>query len=257
MTIRFLIAIILSVFVHLLIIYLFFINKEKIKKNKTNSDDKAINLNLSTFEPSPKKATPKPKKIIKKKPLKKPKPKKKIIKKKPKPKKEPKKIEKKPIKKTEKKVQKKIIKKEPPKKPINKPKSFEESLMNMGTPHQAVQKPSNPLITKLYGSEFKSYTPKQKKFLNDNLETIHQITQRVLVLNSYPQEALDLFQEGVNVVSFYLYPNGSISHLKITRSSNSYFLDENTRQVIQMAYSQYPLPKQKTKIIFNVNYRIE
>ena len=238
---------------HLLIIFLFFINKESISKPKTTADDKPINLNLSTFESSLKKATPKPQKVTKK-----PQPKK-VVKKEPKPKKIEKKVEKKIIKKTEKKSEpKKIIKKELPKEVVKKPKSFEESLMNMGKPHQAQKRvKSNPMIDRLYGSEFKSYTPKQKKFIKNNLETIHEITQRVLVMNGYPQEALDLFQEGVNVVSFYLHPNGSISNLRIKQSSNSYFLDENTRRVIEMAYSQYPLPKVKTKIIFYVNYRIE
>lgn len=235
---------------HLLIIYLFFSHRDKVEIKKNKTDDKPINLNLSTFEPSQKKIEPKPKKIVKKKPIKKPKPKKKITKKKPEPKKETKKIEKK--------VEKKVIKKSEPKKIVSKPKSFEESLMNMGRAlHPTPQPQNNPMIDRLYGSEFKSYTPKQKKFIKKNLETIHQITQRVLVMHGYPQEALDLFQEGVNVVSFYLHPNGTISNLQITQSSNSYFLDENTRQVIEMAYSQYPLPKQTTKIIFYVNYRIQ
>jgi len=239
--------------VHLLIIFLFFINKESIKKPKTTADDKPINLNLSTFESSPQKAAPKPKP---KKVIQKPQPKK-VVKKEPKPKKIEKKVEKKVVKKVDPKP-KKMIKKEPQKEIVKKPKSFEESLMNMGKPHQPKKRvKSTPMIDRLYGSEFKSYTPKQKKFIKNNLETIHQITQRILVMNGYPQEALDLFQEGVNVVSFYLHPNGRISNLHIKESSNSYFLDENTRRVIEMAYSQYPLPKVKTKIIFYVNYRIE
>jgi len=240
----------------LLLIALFFINKESPKKPKILPDEKPINLNLANFQPSPQKPTPpmpKPKPIIK--PIPKPtppkptppKPKKEPIKKEIVKKEQPKKeiVKKEPIKKEI--VKKEIVKKEPVKKIVkqNSPKKSK-------TPIQ-----SNPLVDRLYGSEFTSYTPKQKQFINKNLQTIHAITQRVLVLNGYPLEALDLFQEGINVVSFYLHPDGTISNLVITQSSNSYFLDENTLKVIERAYSQYPLPKEKTKIVFYVNYRIE
>jgi len=259
--IRFVVAIIVSVSIHLLLIALFFINKESPKKPKILPDEKPINLNLANFEPSPKKPTPpmpKPKPIIK--PISKPSP--------PKPKKEP--IKKEPIKKEI--VKKEIVKKEPIKKePIKKEivkkaivkkeivkKEPVKKIVKQNPPKKS-QTPiqSDPLVDRLYGAEFTSYTPKQKRFITKNLQTIHTITQRVLVLNGYPLEALDLFQEGVNVVSFYLHPNGTISNLIITQSSNSYFLDENTLKVIERAYSQYPLPKEKTKIVFYVNYRIE
>jgi len=264
--IRFAVAIIVSVSIHLLLIALFFINQESPKKPKILPDEKPINLNLANFQPSPQKPTPpmpKPKPIIKPTPKPTPpKPKKEPIKKeivkKEQPKKEP--IKKEPIKKEP--IKKEIVKKEPIKKEIVKKEIVKKEPVKKivkNNPPKKSQTPiqSNPLVDRLYGAEFTSYTPKQKQFINKNLQTIHAITQRVLVLNGYPLEALDLFQEGVNVVSFYLHPDGTISHLVITQSSNSYFLDENTLKVIERAYSQYPLPKEKTKIVFYVNYRIE
>jgi len=250
---------VVSLFIHLLILYFVFIHTPHTKP-KSIADDKPINLNLSHFKPSPKKtvlsknAVPKNKTVAKKSVVAKtiPKPKTtkpKVVKKKPTPTQAP---IKKPTPKPKPIVKKVVPKASPPK--VSK-KQPPKKTVTARAPSKAVQ--ATPMINRLYGSEFKSYTPKQQKFIKRNLETIHAITQRVLVMNGYPQEALDLFQEGVNVVSFYLHPNGSISRLKITQSSNSYFLDENTRRVIEMAYSQYPLPKQKTKIIFYVNYRIQ
>jgi len=116
---------------------------------------------------------------------------------------------------------------------------------------------SSRLINRLYGHEFDSYTSAQKKFLKNNLGRIHAITQRALSRNGYPESAIRMGQEGVNVVSFYLYPNGNITNLKLDRSMGHSSLDKNTLQVIRIAYSNYPLPTMKTKIKFYVNYTID
>jgi len=116
---------------------------------------------------------------------------------------------------------------------------------------------STRLINKLYGHEFDSYSSDQKKFLRNNLGRIHAITQRALSRNGYPESAIRMGQEGVNVVSFYLHPNGNITNLKLDRSMGHSSLDNNTLQVIRIAYSNYPLPKVRTKIKFYVNYTID
>jgi TonB family protein len=115
---------------------------------------------------------------------------------------------------------------------------------------------SSRLITQLYGKEFDSYSSSEKKFLKANLGRIHVITQRALSRNGYPESAIRMGQEGVNVVSFYLHPNGNITNLKLERSMGHSSLDNNTLQVIRIAYSNYPLPKVRTKIKFYVNYTI-
>ncbi len=115
---------------------------------------------------------------------------------------------------------------------------------------------SSNLINRLYGKEFDSYSLAQKSFLKSNLGRIHSITQRALNRNGYPESAIRMGQEGVNVVSFYLHPNGNITNLKLEKSMGHSSLDRNTLQVIRIAYSEYPLPKVKTKIKFYVNYTI-
>ena len=197
------------------------------------------------------------------------------------------KVEKKPVeKKIKKKIEKKIVKKEVKKKPAKKvkvkkvqkkrvvkkrkpkrqPKRSNDPLANMlmgaGTsmvPKQ-IRRPSSSgsygdrMINDLYGGEFKTYSPTQKKFIRNNLGTIHRITQRTLIQNGYPETAVRTRQQGTNVVSFYLHPNGDISGLKLKTRIGYQALDQNTLDVIRIAYKDYPLPNKKTKIIFYVRY---
>jgi len=112
------------------------------------------------------------------------------------------------------------------------------------------------MIKQLYGGEFNSYSPAQKEFIKNNLGTIHQITQRTLTLNGYPDIAVRTRQQGTNVVSFYLHPNGDISDLRLKRRIGYESLDQNTLEVIRIAYKDYPLPNKKTKIMFYVQYSL-
>ena len=112
------------------------------------------------------------------------------------------------------------------------------------------------MIRNFYGREFNTYTLTQKDFIRHNLGIIHRITQHTLIQNGYPSVAIYTQQQGTNIVSFYLQPNGDISNLRIKTSSGYTALDKNTHKVIQIAYKDYPLPNQKTKIIFNVEYRL-
>ena len=112
------------------------------------------------------------------------------------------------------------------------------------------------MINKLYGSEFNGYTATQKKFIQHNLGIIHRITQRTLIRNGYPEVSVRTKQQGTNVVSFYLHPNGDISDLRLKRKIGYTALDKNTLEVIRIAYKDYPLPNQKTKIVFYVQYSI-
>lgn len=188
------------------------------------------------------------------------------------------KVEKKPIKK---KIQKKLVKKEIKKKVVKKvqkkrvvkktkqkrrPKRSKDPLANMlmgaGTsiaPTRSRQQSSagtyvNRMIKNLYGGEFNSYSATQKKFIRNNLGTIHRITQQTLTRNGYPDIAVRTRQQGTNVVSFYLHPNGDISGLSLKTRIGYQALDQNTLDVIRIAYKDYPLPNKKTKIMFYVTY---
>lgn len=189
-----------------------------------------------------------------------PKPKKKIVKKE---------IKKKPAKKV---IKKKVVKKKRVAKKRTKPRKARRSkdplanmLMGSGTsmhPKKRSRPSSNAgaygeqMIKKLYGPEFNTYSPTQKKFIRKNLSTIHRITQNTLTRNGYPSIAVRTNQQGTNVVSFYLHPNGDISGLKLKTPIGYAALDQNTLEVIRIAYKDYPLPNKKTRIVFYITYRL-
>ncbi len=136
------------------------------------------------------------------------------------------------------------------------------ALMNSGSPMYPIRRSSasgssvNRMIKQLYGKEFNAFTPAQKKFIKENLGSIHRITQRTLTRNGYPSVAVRTQQQGVNIVTFYLHPNGDISGLRLKRRMGYAALDQNTLEVIRIAYKDYPRPKSKTKITFYVKYKL-
>ncbi len=181
-----------------------------------------------------------------------PKPKKKIVKKE---------VKKKPAKKVVKK--KRVVKKRKQRKAKKSNDQLFNTLMGAAsTPmYPARQRSSSgtyaaKMINQLYGKEFDTYTPTQKKFIKNNLGTIHRITQRTLTQTGYPTVAVQTKQQGVNIVSFYLHPNGDISGLRLKKRMGYAALDQNTLDVIRTAYKNYPLPNKKTKIIFYVRYTL-
>ncbi|WP_419770004.1 MAG: energy transducer TonB [Candidatus Marinarcus sp.] len=105
----------------------------------------------------------------------------------------------------------------------------------------------------LYGEEYNSFSQVQKIYLKNNLRDIGRITQRYL---RYPILAGKLRQQGTNIVEFILHPNGDISNLRLTNSSGSNSLDENSIETIKIAYKDYPKPKEPTKVKIYVNYTI-
>jgi len=109
---------------------------------------------------------------------------------------------------------------------------------------------------KLYGDEYDKFTKVQKAFLQNNLKDIGRITQKYLSSKGYPRIAIRTKQQGVNVVEFFLYPNGDIKGLKVINSSSYTVLDENSIDTIKIAYKDYPRPKEVTKIRIYVHYRL-
>jgi len=114
----------------------------------------------------------------------------------------------------------------------------------------------NQKIKKLYGSSFHRMTPTQKRFIEENLDTIQEITQRTLTRRGYPEGAGRTLQEGTNVVTFKLHPNGNISNLRLKTRIGYRALDENTLSLIRVAYKDYPYPTTTTQITFYVTYSI-
>lgn len=274
---RKLLAFIITLLVYLLFIWFYLNHLQVIKTPPHQSSDNVIKIDIHNI-PLPKKENiekkkPKIKKVVKKKRVKK----KKIVKK----------IVKKRV------VKKKVVKTVPKKSlplPVFEPQIEEEEMVveelevlevieeeqefiaesemlfipnpifSYNEEQEVVQTSTypNPKVKKLYGEEFLSYTPAQKAFIEDKLGEIHRITQNTLSRRGYPGGAISgrTGQEGINVVSFFLHPNGDISELRLKQRVGYTVLDENTIETIKSAYKDYPYPQEKTKMIFFVEYSI-
>ncbi len=169
-----------------------------------------------------------------------------------KPKNNPEKIVKKEIKEA-KESQNKVLKEQVVE---NKPTIQDKTLENFLNQKEPVNKEILTQLEKLYGKEYQNFTTVQKAYLEKNLNNFQVITQRVLNRMGYPKLAEKLRIGGVNIVEFMFHPDGSISGLKITSSSGYTILDDYSLELIEIAYKDYPKPTEKTKIKFQIFYRM-
>jgi TonB family protein len=98
-----------------------------------------------------------------------------------------------------------------------------------------------------------TFSEETKEFLKENLSDIGRITQKYLM---YPSISIRTKQQGMNVVEFYLHPNGDITELKLLQSSTYTALYSNSIHTIKVAYKDYPKPKEVTKIRIFVYYKL-
>ncbi|WP_428025557.1 energy transducer TonB [Arcobacter sp.] len=259
-------ALILSISIHLLTFKTFKIKNDEIldspstSKNTKKSDIKYVTLKSSVKSVQQKKEEPKKseeKKEIPKKTTKEKFQYKKVTKnqievaKKREVKKElPKKVEQQPIKQNE--VIPNYTKLNPTKLQQG---TLETFLANPPTDVKLLDELTQSYI-KLYGEEYNSFTKVQKVFLEKNLTIFRNITQKTLNRLGYPRHAKRLKLTGSNIVEFIFHPDGSISNLKLTSKSEYEIFDKSTLELIEIAYKDYPRPKEPTKIKFNVIYTL-
>lgn len=133
-------------------------------------------------------------------------------------------------------------------------KSLENFLLNEPVPlDQNMLDDITKSYLRLYGEEYNSFTKVQKVYLQKNLKNIGRITQKYL---RYPSIAIRTGQQGMNIVEFFLHPNGDITDLKLVNSSGYSSLDKNSIETIEIAYKDYPRPDEKTKIKIYVYYKL-
>jgi len=234
---KYFIAFIISIILHLGIYFLFIKDTHKEPINKSNKNNKSNTSKIQYIQLKPKVIVkdkkPKSKRIIQKKYIKtKPIPKIKPIKKKI--------ITKPKIKSKLKEIVKKVVVKQEVLKEMIKPKT------------QKLDKQTQKLID-LYGDDFKKFDKQTKLYLIKNIKDIGEITKRFL---SYPSLSIQAQQDGVNVIEFILQPNGSIKDVMVSKSSGYFMLDDNTMDTIYEAYEDYPKPKKPTLIKIFVKYEL-
>lgn len=140
----------------------------------------------------------------------------------------------------------------------NKKSGLESFLMvpdykEVKSTEEKIDKRLEELYTK---KELSEISNTQKKFLIDNLDDITKWTQYYLTRRGYPSVAATLKAGGINIMEFYLYPDGFISDIKVLKSSGYEVLDENSKFVIEVAHRMYPRPREKTLIRIYVHYII-
>jgi len=114
----------------------------------------------------------------------------------------------------------------------------------------------NQNIKELYGDEFGKLSEGQQKYILDNQEIMRRITQQVLTRVASVNLSRDLNVNRVNVIEFYLHPNGDMSDFRFLKKSGFYVLDDTTKETIEYAYARYPRPQEKTLIRYNVFYNL-
>ncbi len=115
---------------------------------------------------------------------------------------------------------------------------------------------STDSVQKLYGDKFGELSEGEQKYILDNHEAMRRITQGVL--NRYGRSRIpdNLRANDINMVEFYLHPDGSISGMKLLKNSQYAILDDTTQETIEIAYKDYPRPEQKTYIRYRVWYNL-
>jgi outer membrane biosynthesis protein TonB len=111
-------------------------------------------------------------------------------------------------------------------------------------------------IQKLYGDKFGELSSGEQKYILDNQETMRRITQGVLDRYGRSKIPDNLHVDETNTIEFYLHPDGSISDMHFLSNSRFSILNDTTKETIELAYSKYPRPAQKTLIRYRVWYNL-
>ena len=259
---RYIVSLLIALIVYVSLIILFIsvnFTQHKIKQKSSNK----IKISMKTLQIKKSKKINQ-KKLIKKKSIKKKKiTKKKILKKKQKniikkniyinktlninPKKKIKQVKKKEI------LQKQITKPDDPMAWLYEDMSQQQTET---TTKQQNQNSINQNVKELYGSKFDTLSKAQQNYILDNQEIMRRITQRVLNRVASVNLKGNINVNTSNIVEFYLHPNGDMTDFKFLEKSGYFILDDTTRETIEYAYSQYPRPKEKTLIRYNVFYNL-
>lgn len=109
-------------------------------------------------------------------------------------------------------------------------------------------------VQKLYGDTFGELSEGEQKYLLDNFEVMRRITQGVLSRYGPTRIPDSIRVNDINIIEFYLHPDGSISDMKMIQNSRLAILDATTKEVMELSYAKYPRPAQKTLIRYRVWY---
>lgn len=111
----------------------------------------------------------------------------------------------------------------------------------------------NSNIQELYGEKFGELSEGEQKYIIDNIEIMHRITQKTyervvptMLSNNFPSDSC--------LIEFYLYPDRSISDIRFIKSGKFEIFNETARKTIEYSFGQYPRPTQRVLIRYQVIY---
>ena len=105
-----------------------------------------------------------------------------------------------------------------------------------------------------YGEAFGKLSAGEQKYIIDNQERMRRITQEQLNRLAPVNIPRNLHVNTMNIIEFYLHPNGDISGLRVISPSGQQILDDTSLQTVEYSYHRYPLPEQKTLVRYKVGY---
>jgi len=158
-----------------------------------------------------------------------------------------------------------LLKKQAVEKQNEKPKNPLYSLLSEDKSSQEKKKKEikivnggniNQNIKELYGDKFGELTKGQQEYILDNQEIMRRITQQVLNRVASVNISKDLRINRINIIEFYLHPNGDMTNFRFLKKSGYFILDNTTKETIEYSYSRYPRPTEKTLIRYNVLYNL-
>lgn len=144
-------------------------------------------------------------------------------------------------------------------KELKLPEQSSELLSALKTLPKAVESkpqlsPQESMLNDVYGDEVTRLSTTAKRYLLDNHLKMQRITQRVLnrIGRIYIDPRFHYYAH--NYIEFTLYPDGHISNIKILKDAGFKLLDKITKETIETAYKDYPLPKEPTLIRYKFLY---
>lgn len=114
--------------------------------------------------------------------------------------------------------------------------------------------PQEAMLREVYGDDVTRLSTTAKKYLLDNHLKMQIITQRVLnrIGRIYIDPRFHYYAH--NYIEFTLFPDGHISNIKILKDAGFRLLDKITKETIETAYKDYPLPSEPTLVRYKFLY---
>lgn len=135
---------------------------------------------------------------------------------------------------------------------------IEEKIIDKGMIAEANHADDEKIATikKLYAEKFDQLSEEERTYLIKNFYSMRSITQDILNRYGHGRIPDSINVTDRNLIEFYLYPDGSISDIRFIKKSKLAFLDDVTREVIELSYVKYERPRQKTRIRYQVFYNL-